>query len=134
MGDGLAVRGGKLGVGNQGVGNSTINVSTIEGDSRSNQTGLMHQTNMSTIASLAAKNQSSLLLNNFVTAQPSSSSYKRQQLGGPRHSGTTGLMNSSLSPVGNKEGQKKSYRSKKGSLGILGSTSLLNSSSLMHYG
>ena len=109
--------------------NSTINVSTIDGDGMAGETGGgMHATNMSTIASLtnSRPKHATLLLNNLTSTLPA--------YGGEGPSGATRHHNthaySSMSP-GRHEKNRGHYRGKKGV--SIGSTSLLNTSSLIHY-
>ena len=99
---------------------SSINVSTIDGDIQNAST--THQRNMTTIASLAIHKPQ---LGNFTTVQ-----YGGNSSGQYRNS-TGGLYHASLSPAG-RNFQKGHKPTSFG--GPMCSTSLLNSSSLIHYG
>ena len=108
--------------------NSTINVSTIDADGMAGENGGgMHATNMSTIASLTGSRpkHATLLLNNLTSTLPA---YGGGPSGATRHHNTHAY--SSMSP-GRQEKSRGNNRGKKGV--SIGSTSLLNTSSLIHY-
>lgn len=105
--------------------NSTINVSSIDGDFvPGSDPGMLAATNMSTIASLTGSRpkQSTLLLNNMTANLPSfAPAMSRQQQINPY---------SSLSPSRLRSHRPQYVGGKRVSVG---SSSLLNTSSLIHY-
>lgn len=114
IGEGLKSRAGRSNI------SSAQNVSTIGGDTQHLYRDLPNY-HMSTIGSLAVNKP---MLGNFTTVQPADC-----------RNSTSGLYHASLSPVRKAEaGSKHNIKGKLRGASGKGSTTLLNTSSLMHYG